>query len=451
MSIITRKSTPNHAERPSVEQLRRGRHQAVPAEGDATAESGAATLLSRRGFLFGALGVGAVAVAGAAAYGSGVLGGGDSDSIDYLQVPTDALTPLADFEALDSYEGQVKLVNSIDVPYGTLVWVSDDSVAACLLPTETGSPLTQVGLIFLGSGETVKAVEESVGRADGFEIYDVRATSSGVLWTEANIMQGTWRIYAAPLSNGTMGAPRLLDEGDNLYETPTLGAVGPTALWQKIPADSSDLETPSLLMAAPFSGGEGRCLYQSRRRNATPLWVDGESAVITPRIDSPTTYHVLTRIDVASGNVTDTLTLPAAMKPLEAAYGNTGFMFSFPDIYDYGEGISNLGTYVPFEKPADGNYSAVRWFGFARTPSAAPAWAGNLLIVKSTYSVCAVDLDAGTYCAIDVDNGAESYGDYLVSTGSGPTFATYSNIDHTPVGEKAIHTGRLKLWAPVVS
>lgn len=396
----------------------------------------------------GAAGVGAVAVAGAAAFASGAFGGDSGGGIDYLTVPEDAMTPLTDLEALEGYEDSVRLVNTIDVPFGSLVWSNDDQVCACLLPTKSGSPLTEAALLFMGSGTMATALEEAVNRGDGFEIYDVRATSSGMVWTEANIMQGVWKIYGAPLANGTLGQPRLLDEGDATYETPTLGAAGPYALWQKIPLASDDLTNRSQLLCAAFDGGETRCLYESRRRNATPLWVDAESAVITPRLDSSTTYHQLTRIDIASGAATDTLTLPAAMKPLEAAYGSTGFMFSFPDIYNYGGGIANLGTYVPYGLPSDGNYSAMRWFGFNRTPSAPPAWAGNLLIVKSTYSVCGIDLDAGTYFAIDVENGADKYGEYLVSTGCRDSFVTYTNIDHTPVGEDRIHTGRIKVWAP---
>ena len=437
METDTPKSRRAPSPRPTVEQLHGPRHGAA----------GGGPSLSRRNFLLGAAGAGAVAVAGAAAFASGAFGGDSGPSIDCLAVPENAMTPLTDLQALDGYEGSVRLANSIDVPFGTLAWSNDDQVCACLLPTQSGSPLTKAGLLFMGSGTLATALEEAVGRGEGFEIYDVRATSQGMVWTEADIMQGTWRIYGTPLTDGTLGSPRLLDEGDATYETPTLGASGPYALWQKVPLATDDLTNRSQLLCAPFDG-EARCLYESRRRNATPLWTGSGSAVITPRLDSPTTYHQLTRIDLASGEVTDTLTLPAAMKPLEAAYGNTGFMFSFPDIYNYGDGIANLGTYVPYALPADGDYSAQRWFGFNRTPSAPPAWAGNLLIVKSTYSVCGIDLDAGTYFAIDVENGADKYGEYLISAGSGPTFATYTNIDHAPVGEEPIHTGRIKVWEP---
>ena len=160
-------------------------------------------------------------------------------------------------------------------------------------------------------------------------------------------------------------------------------------------------------------------------------------------------YYQLTNIDAKSGAITDQLTLPHAMAPLEAGYGTNGFMFSFPDIYDYGGAISNLGTYTPLAKPSDGNYDAAQWFGFARTPTAAPAWCDDLLIVKSSYSVCGVDLASGKYFALDVDDGADTYGDYLATSGQHPTFVTYANIDHTPVEGKATHACRVKVWKPL--
>ena len=181
----------------------------------------------------------------------------------------------------------------------------------------------------------------------------------------------------------------------------------------------------------------------------TPPYSTADSVVIAPRVDMSSVYYQLTNINAETGAVTDQLVLPHAMTPLEAGYGQNGFTFSFPDIYDYGGGISNLGTYTPLTKPENGNYSDVQWFGFARTPTAAPAWCQNLLIVKSSYSVCGVDLSAGTYFAIDVDNGADTYGDYLATSGTHDTFVTYANIDHTPVIGNATHLCRVKVWTPL--
>ena len=157
-------------------------------------------------------------------------------------------------------------------------------------------------------------------------------------------------------------------------------------------------------------------------------------------------YYQLTNLNAASGDALDTLTLPRAIAPIEAGYGETGFMFSFSDIYDYDGAVANLGTYTPFKRPSDGNYDAAQWFDFARTPTAAPAWCNGLLVVKSTYSVCGVDLSARTYFAIDVEDGADTYGEYLASTGTNDTFVTYTNIDHEPIGAEKVHTCRVKVW-----
>lgn len=435
------------AARPSVADLSHS--------GDRGAGGSAQTLLTRRQLLYGAVGVGALAAIGVgAATCSGAAGGGGDSAVSALDVPKHLLSTLNDFEALDTYEGSVQLVGEWDLPYGSLVWACDESIAACLLPTETGSPLAQVGLLFLGSGDYDTVLEKAVGAGEGYEIYDARANSQGLVWTEANIMRGTWRVYSAPIAGGALGEAALLEEGGDEFETPTLAVAGGRAFWQanarEVDPDESDAEQPpSRLMAAAFGASGGEALFETARRMSSPPYAFGDTVTIAPRADSSSVYYQLTNLNASTGEVLDALTLPHAIAPIEAGYGKTGFMFSFPDIYDYDGAIANLGTYTPHALPADGNYDGAQWFDFSRTPTAAPAWCGNLLVVKSTYSVCGVDLDAGTYFAIDVDDGSENYGDYLASTGMSDTFVTYTNIDHTPVGEGAIHTCRVKVWAPL--
>ena len=61
--------------------------------------------------------------------------------------------------------------------------------------------------------------------------------------------------------------------------------------------------------------------------------------------------------------------------------------------------------------------------------------------------MCGVDLDKSTYFAIDVDNGADDYGEYLASSGIHDMFVTFTNIDHQPIGAPAVHACRVKRWA----
>ena len=429
----------NHrpAARPSVANMQH-------ASGDGG--SSESTLMSRRRFLYGAVGVGAVAAIGigAAAYSS--QSDTSDSSVTGLDVPKRSLTTLNDFEALESTEGIIEQVGEYDLPYGTLVWANDEEVAACLLPTESGSPLAQVGLLFLGSGTCDTVVKKAVGATDGFEIYDARANGKGLIWTEANILQGTWRIYATTISSGAIGEPLMLEEGDGTYETPTLAVSGSRAFWLVNPK-STEADAPSArLMGATFGKNDAAIVLESSRRMGTPPYAFNGTITVSPRIDSPSLYYQLTNIDIGTEEVRDTVTLPHAIAPIEAGYGDTGFFFSFPDIYDYDSAISNLGTYTPREKPSDGNYDNASWFNFTRTPSAPPAWCNGLFLVKSTYAVCGVNLKDGTYFTIDVEDGADSYGEYLASTDSNSTFVTYTNIDHIPVGAASIHTCRVKVW-----
>ncbi|MBQ9000647.1 MAG: Tat pathway signal protein [Eggerthellaceae bacterium] len=393
------------------------------------------------------IGVGAVAAIGVGAAAVGASRSNSGNDVAYLSAPASALVSLSDFEALESYEGSIQLLGQYDLPYGSLVWANDESIAACLLPTESGSPLAQVGLLFLGSGEVDTVLEKAVGADSGFEIYDARANSHGLVWTEANILQGTWRIYTAPISAGALGEPQLAEEGNDAFDTPSLAVAGPRAFWLANAKPVEDGQAPaSRLMAAAFGSSKAENVFESPRRMATPPYSNSDTVTIAPRANTTGVYYQLTNLNASTGEVLDTLTLPRAIAPIEAGYGETGFMFSFPDIYDYDGAVSNLGTYAPFAKPSDGNYDNAQWFDFARTPTAAPAWCGELLIVKSTSSVCGVDLSARTYFAIDVEDGADTYGEYLASTGATDTFVTYTNIDHEPIGAEKVHTCRVKLW-----
>ena len=54
------------------------------------------------------------------------------------------------------------------------------------------------------SAECTTIIEHAVGEAEGFEIYDVRANSAGVVWTEADILDNLWRclLYTSSFLRG---------------------------------------------------------------------------------------------------------------------------------------------------------------------------------------------------------------------------------------------------------
>ncbi|OUO92564.1 Tat pathway signal protein [Gordonibacter sp. An230] len=414
--------------------------------------SGGEVLLTRRHFLYGALGIGALAAASA---GGTVLmqqlESEPDDDIAVLEVPEDAVTAViaSDAFAEVDFAERMQLTSTCELPYGSLVWANDDEIAACLLPGETGKPLTQVALLSISSGSYVIVLEQAVGMDEGFEVYDVRATSSGLVWTEADILDGVWRIYTARTDGSSLGTPSLVDEGNSDWETPAIAAVGNRAFWQVLPkADGAKQAEDSLLKRATMGATDVEVAWTSHGRMASAPYGLKDSLVITPRTDTNSIHYQLTHLDATSGETLDTLVLPSSMKPLEAGYGTTGFSFAFDGAYQYGDGISDLGTYLPAITVADGAYSGAPWVRFDRSPSAAPAWCGPFFMVKSTSAVCGVDLDAREWFAFDVESGADTYGEYLASTGIRDTVVTFSNIDDKPVDADPRKCCLVRVWTP---
>ena len=167
---------------------------------------------------------------------------------------------------------------------------------------------------------------------------------------------------------------------------------------------------------------------------------------------------------------------------MECSWGKTGFSFAFDGIYNYGEGIANLGTYLPMEAPeavsltaanaeetaaetdeaddaapylpvACANpgteaYSAVPWFHFAANPLSAPCWCGDWLMLRGGSFVVAVDLAGRRYAQLPLEEGSGDYNDFLASTHVGTRAVTYCNVDYTPIGGEQQKHCLVRIWEP---
>lgn len=416
--------------------------------------------ISRRSFLRKtAAAIAAVGTAGALAASEGAIAhfaspeddinkayAADSPKdLEILDVAEDAVFTTEQCEFIEDASSVSSVSAQASLPYGTMVWADDDNVAACLLPCETSSPLAQVGLLWLSDGSMETVLEEAVGHSEGFEIYNVRANSHGAIWTEADILNGEWRLYAAKLENGGLASPQVVAEGTSEWETPSIAVSDNFAFWQIVPRkEGPRSEESSLLMRASFGSGsdDAKVVYESKGRFACPLSGTADGVTIAPRADVSGTYYQLVQISADSGQAKDTLSLPSSMKPAFISYGSTGFSFAFDSIYSLGGGISNLGTYTP----ANGDTSGT-WFRFPRTPVTTPAWTDGFFVVKSTSVVACVDLEAKRYFTIQPENATQGYGEFLASSGACNRVVTYSNIDYTPINGERICECNVRVWS----
>lgn len=411
-----------------VKQTKPPQAQARPSAYDAPTPE--AAMVTRRRFLVGGAAAAAVAVVGGAAVAASQQS--DAPTIQTLSVSTDDVFTIDSCTQVDA-SSVFKQEGAYSLPYGTLIWSNDDAFAACLLPTDTASPLAQGALLNLATGEYETVLKNANGASDGFEVYDFRATSQGAVWIEANIFENQWRVLAGSLSNGSnLQNARIVDEGDSSIETPAIAAVGSHAYWIcQPPSSASDAKsTEAQLKRASFSSGDAEVVYGTAGRMACAPYAASDGVVIAPRHPDSTRYYQLVRVADDSGQATDAITLPSSMKPTEVGWGPNGFSFCFESIYSYGDGIANMGTYARAQAHSQGaSYDGGSWFRFGRTPSAEPAWCGNSwLMLKSTQAVVGVNVDNRTYCTFDVPSGPASWGDYLCTTGVHSRIVTAAQV-----------------------
>ncbi len=387
-------------------------------------------LLTRRNLLIGAAAVGGIAaIGGGISLASSALDTDSSDEISAISVPENAVEQQADYTLLENYTDYVQLTGSFELPYGTLVWADNETVAACLNPTDTASPLNTVSLLYLSTGSTATVLDAAQGAEEGFEILDVRCSESGLIWTESNPYQSRWRVYTASIGNGSASGIQQVDEGDTNWLMPSLAAIGNTAFWQMSPNPSGEASNEAaVLKAASFGSTEGQVVYSSKRAFATRVTPATDGVVITPRADSTSVYYQLTKISADNLQTVDQMTLPSSMTPDVVGYGESGFSFGFTSIYNYGGGIANLGTYTPRSEVQTYNYNNLEWFRYSRTPITAPCWCGDWFVVKSTTALSGVNFANRSYFAIDIVSGADDYGEQLVSSGTCSSFVGLTQV-----------------------
>lgn len=374
-------------------------------------------LLTRRNLLIGAGALGGVALVG----GLGTVAidqlSPQTETVESISVPKDAVTTLDNMN-VGTWTDYFQVVGNFELPAKTLVWADNDTVAACLMPTDSSNPISTIGLLYLSTGNNPTVLSEPQGLQDGFDFLDVRCSDQGIIWVESNFYDSRWAVYTAPISGAQLGTITKVDEGDSNWMAPSIAAVNGNAFWQLIPSTSGEAANdPSLVKMAPFGSNEVREIYRSNKPFATRITPADDGVVITPRASTTATYYQLTKLSSSDGSTVDQMTLPSSMTPSGVAYVQSGFSFCFDSIYDYGGGIANLGTYTPMSQANPYNYNNLSWFRFSRSPLASPSWCGQWFVVKSTTSIACINFASNTYFVFDTQSGSDDYGEYLASSG----------------------------------
>ena len=376
--------------------------------------------LSRREFL--AAGAGAtLAVLGSTMVLSGCSSESEESIAEELEVAEDQVVLSSDFAEVDISKCANEDVGQ-DLPMGAIGNMDCDDIAVMIYPGDSTNILTQMGLLDVTGGGVTSVLSQAVGHDDGYVIYDARCNDDLIVWVESNMFTDDWRVYMAKVRSATgIGSPMLVDEGDEEYDPPMLCVSGNRAFWTMMPSlDGTLTSTDSYLKYASLSDATPKIAYTSEGRMATnPQASDGIVAFV-PRADTSSTRYQMTAMDASSLEILSAQVLPSSMKPYDVIYIDGSFVFSIEQSYSYGDGIANFGTYAKMD--------STNYMRFNRTPLDTPAKCGSYLLVKSTKSVLGIDMDAQSYFVIPTYSGCESYGDFLLSTGTTSRIVTYTSV-----------------------
>ena len=394
------------------------------ALGNVLADGGPA--VDRRRFIVGTAGV-ALAVFGTTAILSGCSNEAEEEEIvpTELEVAESDVLVTSDFTELDTWSC-IAQTGYWELPIGCVGTMDSDELAVFLVPSERRNALMSIALFSISSGVLTTVLADAVSANEGYQIYDVRANDSVIVWVESNFHTDDWRLYLAKVMSSTeIGAPMLLDEGDYNFDPPMLCVSGAQAFWTFMPYEEGNAsDSDSYLKSATLGSSAPEIVYTSHGRMITNPEASDGIVTIVPRAETKSARYQMTALRASGGEVLSAQILPSSMKVNNAIYLNGHFVFGIERSYNFGGGIALFGTYTDM-----GNGKYLR---FNRTPMDTPAACGNYLVIKSNKSVVGVDMATRSFFAIDTVGGSESYGDFLLSTGTSKQIVTYTSV---PAGD----------------
>jgi hypothetical protein len=392
-----------------------------------TSDHPGAHSLTRRGFVTGALGVGAAALAAGGALALTACSSDEKqltnlasqvvndEDIVTIHVTPEQVVNAADLEVVppDDY---LTLQATYELPLGSLFFQIDSTSVLVLLPSEQGESFRKIAALDLSTGETSVLVDKQVSTGRNTVITDARATRTALIWVETDLGDLAWRVYIALRAGAGVGVPRMVEEGNVDYEPPMLALAGEKAYWTVMPqADGAANMEDSYLRALKLGSNTNfekelpyTVLVSHGRMITNPLVSDGIISFV-PRVDTTNVYYQLTALKCSDDKPVDFTVMPQSLRVTDALYLDGGFSFCIENNYNYAEGISTFGTYY---LQSDGTYLQVR-----KTPMSAPVRFKDCLIVKSIYNIVGIDLTKKKTFVIPAPTDSSDFGEALVGWG----------------------------------
>ena len=391
--------------------------------------------LTRRGLFRASAATGlAAAVVGVAA---GCSHGSDEVTSDPVVVDTSKATYVIDPNTNESNFSSVDLwwgdpVATYDIAAGTVLRPSEgDWVAATSVGTTT-SPIVKGAAFSVSAGTLVDVITQTVTTGNpNIAIYDVRCSDEAYAWVEMNLLDKSWKLYAAPFSGGAItGTSSTLWKANKNWDPPRFVVTGNRVIWQVMPSISGTKTAEhSFCYVWKLGGSEATAVVESPGRFATAPELSGDTVTLCPRVRADQgVFYGITAYSIASDleEVVDQLVLPQTVVPMRAVRIGEKFVFSIEASYSSGGLLGTMGTYIGTN---EGKFVVL-----SREPYAEVAGTDGVYVIKSRSSYFVVDTKNEQYAVLAAANRSVDYGDFPARDGECETFVTFGTVKSPDTG-----------------
>ena len=391
--------------------------------------------LTRRGLFRASAATGlAAAAVGVAA---GCSHGSDEVTSEPVVVDTSKATYVIDPNTNESNFSSVDLwwgdpVATYDIAAGTVLRPGEgDWIAATSVGTTT-SPVVKGAAFSVSAGTLVDVITQTVTTGNpNIAIYDVRCSDEAYAWVEMNLLDKSWKLYAAPFSGGAItGTSSTLWKANKNWDPPRFVVTGNRVIWQVMPSISGTKTAEhSFCYVWKLGGSEATAVVESPGRFATAPELSGDTVTLCPRVRADQgVFYGITAYSIASDleEVVDQLVLPQTVVPMRAVRIGEKFVFSIEASYSSGGLLGTMGTYIGTN---EGKFVVL-----SREPYAEVAGTDGVYVIKSRSSYFVVDTKNEQYAVLAAANRSVDYGDFPARDGECETFVTFGTVKSPDTG-----------------
>lgn len=385
--------------------------------------------VTRRTALKGAaVGIAATAVASGA---SGCSSQSTSQTTQPTVVDSSSATSITDSFTTDGVTSPLTEGQTFQLALGLVPHEAEGTWLPVVATSASASVMTTADALSIKSGTDVTVVSKPHTSGANWVIYDARCSDSVYAWSELNLLDRSWKLYASSFSGGELtGVTTTLWESDSDWDPPALACSGSKVLWLVMPS-SSGSKTAQHSGCYLWKVGDSSAdeVVDSPGRFACAPTISQGIVTLVPRVNASSgTYYGITAYDLSGdfSSTVDQLVMPQTVKPFNAVRMGDRFAFSVEANYSSGGLLAGMGTYI--------GESGGPFVTLSREPFACVAGKGDLFVIKSRASYFVADVADQTYTVLTAYNRSLDYGEYPACVGTVDDFVTYATVKEAETG-----------------